>query len=51
MLNLASTFLAPILQVHLPYWNFPAIQDLWTEGPSHSDKVSDLYPVKEKNPN
>lgn len=35
-------------QEYLRYWNFLAIQNPWTEGPTHSDKVSDLYPVKEK---
>lgn len=27
------------------YWNFLAVQNPWTEGPTHSDKVSDLYPL------
>ena len=48
--QLAAQFQRELLR-NLLNWNFLAIQNPWTEGPTHSDKVSDLYPVKEKNPN
>ena len=49
VLQLAALFQRELLR-DLPNWNFLAVQNLWTEGPAHSDKVSDLYPVKEKSP-
>lgn len=45
---LALILITSVSQVHLLYWNFLEIQNLWIEGLNSSDKVSDLYPVKEK---